>query len=225
MRKLVSFLLLVTLAACSPAAATPSQPITLPTNVPTQTPVPASPTPTPPPTDTPTPPPTATPQPTPTATPLSDELRTEVINAYKIMLLIQIDANLINETAARVNSGELTGFDSLGALIAVAALVSVVDKAIPETEVPSLLQPFWDQVLPVHDQCKDIVARWFNKEITSTDVLAEMEPLLAAIDTILDETDQTLATEYGFDPQELQDQRDEAIQQINAALNTPTPAP
>ena len=54
---------------------------------------------------------TATPTLTPTATQIPEALREEIIQTYKVLLFMEINANLLNEAATRVQSGELSGFD------------------------------------------------------------------------------------------------------------------
>ena len=70
---------------------------------------------------------------TPTATVIPEALKEEILQAYKVLLFIQIDANLLNETMTRVQSSKSGGFNSLGALIATAASVQAVDESIADT--------------------------------------------------------------------------------------------
>ncbi len=180
-----------------------------------------------------TPLPTSTSQPTNTATPVAtvtptaipDALKNSILQAYKLLILIQIDTNLLQETATRVNTGELSGFQSLGAVIALAALVNAVDQAIPEIQAPEQIKPQWDEAIVVHNQTKDILARWFNKDIDSSAVLDEVKPLITGIENTLSSVDNTLSKMYGFDPNELQKVRDDAIASVNEIWNTPTPTP
>jgi hypothetical protein len=214
MKKSVLIFLIILITSCTPLSSSPKV-------TPTNTPI--FPTATPSPSLTPTL--THTPQPTPTLTPIPAEEKEAVIQAYRIMLFIQIGANLLKNTATKVVTGELTGFDSFGAIIALSAFVNAVEEAIPQTKVPSIITSYWDQVLPVHTAIKDILSRWVNKEIDSNIVVKEIDPYLKQIEKIMDSMEKKLASSYGFDAKEMNKTREEAIQSMDAIFSTSTPTP
>ena len=220
MKKLVLAFLVILLTACSPSS---SMPVVTPTQ--TQVPPSATPTLTATPTHTPTPTSTATPSPTPTLVPISTEEQGLILQAYKIMLFIQLDANMLDQVATKVNAGELTGFNSLGGLIALAAVINAVDEAIPQTTTPEIFSPYWEQALSIHAATKDLTAKWFNKEIDSSVVLDDVAPYLEQIEKIMDDLDKELASSYGFNLQDMKKYREDAIQSFNGIFGTPTPAP
>ena len=102
---------------------------------------------------------------TPTPTKIPEELRNQIIQSYGTMLFIQANLVLLDETAQRVQSGELSGFDTLGAMIAIAAFVNAIDEAIPEIEPPKPFNSYWEDMLTIHKELKSIIRRWFNDEI------------------------------------------------------------
>lgn len=53
------------------------------------------------------------------------------MQAYKILFLIQMEANMLNDVAIKINSGELTGMNPFGEVLAEAMLVKAVDESIP----------------------------------------------------------------------------------------------
>lgn len=224
MRNIIIPIIALILSACSVGQATNVLPSATIESVVTSTSIPIS-TFTVMPTETSMP--TNTPELSPTLTPtqLPDLLKNEILQAYKILLFVQINANLLKETAIRVNSGELSGFESFGTVVAVASLVNAVDEAIAENTPPKQLQIQWDKALDIHSQTKDILSRWFNKEIDSSVVLTEIEGPVIEIEDILSSVDKELSKMYGFDLDELQKVRDEAIVSINQIFNTPTPTP
>jgi hypothetical protein len=214
MKKYVIVLLIFLLTACSPISL-------MPTMTPTNTQV------APTATNTLTPAPTSTPTPTPTLTliPISSDEKELIIQAYKVMLFIQIDSNMLDQTATKIKAGELTGLNSFVALITLAAMVNAVDEAIPQTKVPDIISPFWEQALPVQSATKDLVSRWVNKEIDSTVVLEEVAPLLEKIEKTMVNLDQELEFNYGFDAQEMKKARQDAIDSMNEIFATATPQP
>lgn len=163
------------------------------------------------------------PESTPTLTSIPDEIREAILQAYKVLLFIQVNTNLLEETAAKVNAGELTGFDSFGALVAVMAFIKGVDDFIPQITPPDLIKSYWDQAVFIHKEIKGLGGRWFEKEIDSTIVLEEIQPYLLQIDRIMTDLDNDLASHYGFEAKELQQIREEAIQSVNEVFVTPTP--
>lgn len=223
LKKPILVLLVIILTGCSPATTVALPP------TPTSSPVPPTatdiPTLTPTATETPEPTSTSTPEPTPTATPIPEEIKQAVLDAYKIMLFIQVDASMLDDVATKVKAGDLVGFESFGALIVLAALVNAVEEAIPQTTPPELIKPYWDQVLPIHAATKALIAQWYNKEIDSTIVLEEVAPILDQVEQIMSDLDHELATTYGFDAKELNQFREETIQSMNEIFGTPTPSP
>jgi len=186
-------------ATTEPAAPSPTDAATHP-SVPSAEPQ-ASPTPTSPPAV----------QPTPTATPLPEGLSEQIEQTYTILVLIQFNAHLLSETATRVQSGELEGFEALGALLAVAALIGTVDESIPQTVSPDVVDPAWNSAIIVHEQTKQLAARWLDKEVDSGQVVAEMQAVLRDIDEILTSAEAALGTEYNLDSNLLTQKRQEII--------------
>jgi hypothetical protein len=160
---------------------------------------------------------------TPTALPV--EMKNEILQAYKLLLFIQIDANLIQETANRVNSGELSKNDSGGLILAIATLAAGLDEEIAGIKPTNELRTQLNQAVAIHYQTKSIIHSWFMGEIDSSAVLDEIKKPITDMENIISSADEVLSTMYGFDPNELQKVRDDAIASINQVLNTPTPTP
>ena len=58
----------------------------------------------------------------PTSTPLPDELVNQIEQSYMALALVQATGELLNETAMRIQEGELEGFEAFGYLMGVAAM-------------------------------------------------------------------------------------------------------
>jgi hypothetical protein len=214
------------LAATEPLA-TPArieEPAVEPTNTPapTDTPSPTdtpTPTDTPQPTDTPTPTntpsPTDTPTPTLAPTPLPDELADQILDTYEALVFIQTAAELLDEVASRVESGETEGFDKLRSLMVVAGLVGGVNDAVPQMTPPDTLAPAWNDAIAAHDALQEILRGWWEEEIDASQVVVDLEPILADIDAIVADAEEALADEYGFDPSFLTEQRQEILESVS----------
>jgi hypothetical protein len=168
---------------------------------------------------------TDTPSPSATPTPLPDDMREAIMQTYKGMLLVQLNANFLKETASKVNKGELGGFESLGAVIAVAALISGTQQAFEVIQPPEILTTDWQQAQKVHEATKDILIRWLDKDIDSGDVLNEIAGPLNEIEAALSSADHELSIRYGIDEAELRSERAAVMTSVGEIFATPTAIP
>lgn len=193
------------------------------TSLPTDTSVPTD---TAAPTDTPTPTPIPSPTPTTSPTALPEDLKEEILETWRPLLVAQMNAGMLLEAAAKVQAGELAGFESLGTLIAISAFVAAVDEALPAIEPMPELQGSWNEMLTVHERTKEILAAWYNDEIDSAQVIEQAEPLVADAESALSSAERVLANEYGVPAEELSAVRQEALQEMRDVIGaTATPAP
>jgi len=158
--------------------------------------------------------PTATPTATPTPTPLPEELVEAILGAYRRMVLIEANAELLAETAARIKAGELTGLEQVDVLLGLAALIEAIQASLAGYRPPAALRDVWDDMTAVHEQTIDIMWRWVVEEISSAEVLAELEPALALAAGSLAQAEEALATTYGLDAALLAEQRREALEVV-----------
>lgn len=182
---------------------------------------------TPAPTDaiTPTAEPTAVPRPTTAPSATADVSKEDLRQTYALLAMIQAETSLLDETAQRIAAGEIEGMDSLAAVLVVGAVTTAVDEAINEHVPPATLEPFWEDAASIHAETRTLFTRWFDKEIASDTVLAEIASPLADIEALLSEVDALLQTHYALDPAELGKWRTEFVEGIRDVLNTPTPSP
>jgi hypothetical protein len=167
---------------------------------------------TPAPTRTPTRTPTPSPTPTATPTPLPEELVAEILGAYRRMALIEVNAELLAETAARIKAGELTGREQADVLLGLAGLIEAIQESLAGYRPPAALRDAWDEMTAVHEQTIDIMWRWVVEEISSAEVIAELEPVLALAAGSLARAEEALAATYGLDAALLAEQRREALE-------------
>jgi len=161
-------------------------------------------------------------EPTNTYIPLNEEEKNKLLNDYKIILFIYLDANLLNETASRVNSGELSGFESLGSIIVLASMVNAVDSAINSTTAPLALDEYWKESLNIHNSTKSILSEWFNDEIDSEIVMKQAEPDFMKIVTIITNFEKEISERYGISATDLKKLREDAIIEFNKILESPS---
>lgn len=178
-----------------------------------------------------TPSPTSSVTPTPPATPslapspLPDDLSESIKQSYLAIFLIRVDAELVNEAADRTQSGDLTGFDQVGALLAIAAVMEGVDQSLPEITPPEPLQTYWEEARSVHEQTKEILGDWFNDELDSAEVLIRMESVLLTAEGIIENVEETLARDFGFDLEQLTEERQEILESLPEIFeSTSTPS-
>lgn len=239
-RGLVTLALVASLvAACgatptatpAPVTPTPIPAAVAPTAVPTSTRI-ATQTPQPTATTAPTPSPTNTAKPTPlpatvtltaTAVPvaLSAEAITQITGTYAALVYVQVDAQLLHDVALKVKDGSLEGFQAIGSLYGVAALVGGLDKALADFTPAALFRPVWDKALAVHRRTLDTLKAWLDQKMTSEQVLAEMKPVLADAASVGKDADAILAQTLKVDTSELTKQREDTLRDLKDALTAP----
>ena len=172
--------------------------------------------------------PSHTPEPPPpssTPSPLPEEISEAIRQTYLAIFLIQIDAQLVEEAASRTQSGDLTGFEQVGALLAIAALIEGVDQSLAEIMPPESLTDHLGDARLVHGQTKSLLAEWFNDEIDSAEVSAGMGPILLDAERVIAGAEQTLAEVFGFDLDQLAEERQETLDSLPDIFeSTPTPS-
>lgn len=193
------------------------------TSVPTDTPVPTD---TVVPTDTPSPTPIPSPTPTMAATALPEDLREQILETWRPLVVAQMNAEMLMEAAVKVQAGDLAGFESLGTLIVLAAFAEAVDESLPTVEPMPELQGSWNKMLTVHERTKETLSAWYNDEIDSAQVIEEVEPLVSDAESALTSAERVLANEYGLPTEELNAARQELLQEMRDVIAaTATPAP
>lgn len=146
--------------------------------------------------------------------------QTQVEQTYKALVLVQATAELLSETAKRVQSGELEGFESFGSLIAIGAIASGIDESLPQITPPDYLASDVRAAISLNDDIQALLSRWFDSEIDSTVVLEEIDPLLIEIDSLLTEAEEKLARESDLDAETLERTRQEAMESISEVFET-----
>lgn len=215
MRRIVAFILLLMLTACSTGGglAEPEiteSPVITPTQVATHTPIPTATQ-------------TATPAPTSTATliPLSEEDLGMLNQVYRILLYVQIDMRMLDEIALKVQEEELVGVETFGALMVLATVVNEVDNAILTAEPPDLIREEWDAAMQYQEETKQLIEDWVNEDLDSMGVRAATQEKLVEIDALMETVEMTLAEYYGFDQNELRLNRESVVESVNEIFATP----
>jgi len=170
-----------------------------------------------------TPEPTSTPEPTNTPTQIPEELKEQIAQNYTAMVLIQTDANMLMEGAKRINSGELDGFEKVGFIIGLATLYGAIDEAIPEMTIVSGLDDYWSESIKVHEETKELLAKWMDLEIDSGIVMEELEYHLERIEEIISTLEELLGLTYQFEESELSSIREEILESMDEIFEYPNP--
>ena len=215
MRRIVAFILLLILTACSTGGGLAEleiteSPVITPTQIATHTPIPTATQ-------------TATPAPTSTATliPLSEEDLGMLNQVYRILLYVQIDMRMLDEIALKVQEEELVGVETFGALMVLATVVNEVDNAILTAEPPDLIREEWDAAMQYQEETKQLIEDWVNEDLDSMGVRAATQEKLVEIDALMETVEMTLAEYYGLDQNELRLNRESVVESVNEIFATP----
>jgi len=140
--------------------------------------------------------------------------------------MIQAEAEMLHKLALKVRDGEIEGFEGFGAMLVIVAFMEAMNENLPEIEPVDPLAEIWEEMLAVHEQAKEIAARWFNKEIASAEVIEELEPVLEEADDIASRAEESLIRAYDLPREDLREWRRETIEQLSSVFEpTPTPTP
>lgn len=164
-----------------------------------------------------TPSPTLTPTFAPSNTPtetqisLSDQEKQDILQAYKLTVLVQLNTELLHDTLDRTQKGELDGFEQMGILLVLGALFEAIDEAFAEIDPPDVFEAWWDDIISIHNRTREITAAWVDQEILSGEAIDRLLPIRDEINTIIIDIENALSIVYHFNPDELTQQRQQII--------------
>ncbi|NLE43446.1 MAG: hypothetical protein GX620_01890, partial [Chloroflexi bacterium] len=127
----------------------------------------------------------------------------------------------------QVRDGDTDELEALGMTVVLAAFVNSVDESLADFAPVPEIETCWEEMLSVHEHSKDVLVRWFNSDIDSSEVIAEMEPLLADAERALVDAERTLADEYGLPSKDLTTARQDLVQELRDTISgvvTPEPS-
>jgi len=158
-------ILFVLISACTPAEPTPT---------PTSTVIPTA-TNTPTPTLTPIKTPTPTTTPTITPLPNQDELKNTWQPVVNGIALQNVICPMIIDTAIKLQNDEIDSWGALTEMIAEALFINAIEESFAEWEPEPEIADHKYIILDHNEVLKDVLADWFNDEITSVDVPGLLE--------------------------------------------------
>lgn len=160
-------------------------------------------------------------EPTKTNLPISYEEKEKILNNYKIMIYIYFDANMLYETASRVDSGELVGIETFGSVIVLASIVNALDSAINLSTTPVSLEKYWNESLNIHNSTKNILSEWYNEEIDSAIVMKKGETDCKLMEKTITNFEMDISKRYGFSATEMKKFREDTLIEFNNILESP----
>ncbi len=171
--------------------------------------------------------PTATFTPTPTLTPtlLPKEMVDQILRTHNAIVWIYAETALMNQTASNIQSKSISGFEAFGAILLSAGIISATNGLVPEIVPPELLADYWKKSVDTHEQNKFLMRKWLNKEIESSQVVSESQPLLATMETTVEDMQQLIVYDYHIAPDLLQEQYKKMIDSLESIGATPTATP
>jgi Tol biopolymer transport system component len=226
MKKIVSFsLLFYLLLATSCAQPAPIETTPAP---PSATPLPSViPTDTPPPTQTSSP--TRTPVPTPllSKTPLSADFMDQLHAFYVIMFAIQLHTEIVSEAADRVLSEGLPVEDAFTIIREKGLSTERLDSAMQilvnqQITVPEDLSAELTTLWQAHATATDVLSRWMDGEIQPDEVITELKPVLATVETAIGSAEGTIGKLVDQNGKVLTEARQGQLSaQVNQVFPTP----
>ena len=158
----------------------------------------------------------------PTREPISDAEKAVISDVYQISLMINVDAYLVQEIFAGVQSGEISDMDAYNHVLNAITVINTIDQQIPKITPPKSVSLDWDQMLTYQDATKKILADWSNEEMDIETVVKEAEAISVSTTDIMIHMEKQLAETYGMDEAGLRNTREETVTAMVNGLKTST---
>ena len=110
-----------------------------------------------------------------------------------------------------LQNDEISGFEAGIVRFAIASLFGQLDETIQSSEPIYFLGGQWAEMLEYHEAIREILLKWFDKEIDSSNIVEELPPILENMDEILSDSEEIIAGKYGIDESILSDAREEVL--------------
>jgi hypothetical protein len=137
-----------------------------------------------------------------------------LLRTYRVMVSMQVAGELLAETAARVQAGELDEEDVGVAALAFGALVQSMDEDVPAVTPPAELAAAWQRALTAHEAIKARAGEWLLGAQDAGTLGAALAPSLVELEAALAQADTVVARTYGMEGPRLTEYRE----QIRRAL-------
>lgn len=160
---------------------------------------------------------------TPKNTPISQEEKDKLIHIYKIMYIIDLNANMLKQTATTFKTNELSEPEAFAAVLFMGMIAQSIDEVIVEISVPDVFISFWNQVISSHYKTKDLLSKWYNNKVSEIYITEQVKPTIISIEEALTGFEDIFSRVYGLDNENLIKTREESIQEFNETILTPNP--
>lgn len=119
------------------------------------------------------------------------------------------------ETAKKVQSGQIDGFEAWGELLGAGIMIQAVGEGLAEAEPAEDQANLFAQFQRDLDAFKAVIGPWLNEETTAVDVLANIDAVCADMEKTFEEVVEA-AEDDGLPPEEMENILDE----MSAAMET-----
>ena len=141
-----------------------------------------------------------------------------VLQNYKVFVFSNLSATLLKETAEGVQSDAISGEDGFAVALVVGALTKGADEAFDQSPQADIFIPYWEQMQVANKEVNNLVLRWFEKEIDSSVVLEEAQPVLETYAFILSVIEIQMQEQYGYTADELAALRQQTSDEMRETL-------
>ncbi|KAA3646217.1 MAG: hypothetical protein DWQ07_08315 [Chloroflexi bacterium] len=161
---------------------------------------------------------TDTPTPEPSEVVYTEEELATVLQNYKVFVFSNLSATLLKETAEGVQSEAISSADGFAVALLVGALTKAADEAYDQSAQADIFVPHWEEMQVANKKINDLVLRWFDKEIDSTEVLDEVQSILETYAFILSVVEIQMQEQYGYTSDQLAALRQQTSDEMGEAL-------
>ena len=157
---------------------------------------------------------TSTQIPSPTRTAIPEDLKQQIRTYYNLMLITQIHSELVTEAANRVINENFPVEDAFqnindsGYGITPEVLEDRIQQLTSENiTIPGSLAEDWSTIKDAQNSASDVLSRWMEKDITSDQVLVEMDPIKALIEETIVNVEEIIGQIWDMDSDQLTKER------------------
>lgn len=121
----------------------------------------------------------------------------------------------VGTTAQKVQAGDFNGFEIMGEVMATGVMIQAIEEGLAEAEPADDQREVLAQIQADVDALKGVVGPWVREEITSDDVLAQLDEVCADLEKTFEQVTKA-AAEDGLPAEEME----KLLEELSEAMET-----
>jgi hypothetical protein len=127
---------------------------------------------------------------------LDTVLSDPVLQTYRVMLAMQVNAQFLADTVQATAAGTLEGDDAPVAALLFGTLTQSVDEDAAGVTPPPELTSAWQAALAAHEGVKALSGQWLLSEVSTAEMVTQLGSLQSNLEAALTDADTVVAATY-----------------------------